>query len=76
MTVVSLYAMDWGTYYDQMSKDAEFKLVKGWVHGQIVAETDEHLAIAQQVFDEGDVRVVVTIPRMCVLKRIDHGVMT
>lgn len=70
--IVSIYAMDWGTYYDQVSKDIDFKLVKGWVHGQIIKETEDFLAVAQQVFDEGDVRVVVTIPKACILERIDH----
>lgn len=73
MKVVSLYAMDWGTYHDQTSINTEFKLVKGWIHGQIIQENDEYLALAQQVFDEGDVRIVVTIPKVCIIKRVDHA---
>ena len=70
--IVSIYAVDWGTYYEQVSRNTDFKIVKGWVHGQVVKEEEEYLVIAQEVFDEGDVRIVVTIPKVCIIRRVDH----
>lgn len=72
MQVVSIRAVDWGIYGEQMPADSDFQIVTGWIHGQIIKETDEFLAIAFQVFDDGGVRHVATIPKVCILGRIEH----
>lgn len=70
--VVSVKAVDWGMYGEQVSRDTDFQMVTGWVHGEVVKEDDSLIAIAHQVFDAGDVRHVVVIPKVCILERIDH----
>ena len=72
MNVVSVYAVDWGMYAEQLHHSHEFEYVIGWVHGAIVKETDDFIAIAHQNFDSGDVRHVSTIPKVCILRRIDY----
>jgi hypothetical protein len=72
MQAVSIRAVDWGMYSEQVSRDTDFQMVTGWVHGQIIKETEEIIAIAHQVFDAGDVRHVVVIPKVCILERINH----
>lgn len=66
-TIVSFRA--WG--YKQPFASGDFQTVIGWIHGQIVKETDESIVIAFQVFDDG-VRHVVTIPTECILERIEY----
>lgn len=70
--IVSIQAVDWGMYSEQMSRNHDFQMVTGWVHGEVVKETDDLLVIAHQSFDGGDVRHVVVIPKACILKRVDH----
>lgn len=71
-TIVSVRAVDWGIYGEQMPADHNFAIVTGWIHGQIVKETDEFVAIAFQVFDDGGVRHVATIPKVCILERVER----
>jgi hypothetical protein len=71
-TIVSVRAVDWGIYGEQMPADSDFQIVTGWIHGQIIKETDEFIAIAFQVFDDGGVRHVATIPKVCILERIER----
>lgn len=74
MKVVSILALDWGMYSEQVSADYEFECITGWVHGQVVRETETFVAIAHQVFHAGvDVRHVVVIPKVCIIQRVDHA---
>jgi hypothetical protein len=74
MKIVSILAMDWVMYSEQISADYEFEPVAGWVHGQVVRETETSVAIAHQVFHEGgEVRHVVVIPKVCIIQRVDHA---
>lgn len=68
----SIKAVDWGMYGEQVSRDTDFQLIVGWVHGEVIKETSDLIAIAHQVFDGGDVRHVVVIPKVCILERRDH----
>lgn len=72
--IVSIQAVDWGMYSEQVDTDSEFEPINGWVHGAIVRESAEFVAIAHQTFHDGvQVRHVVAIPKACILQRIEHG---
>ena len=60
--VVCITAHDWGMYNEQVSKDTEFDIVKGKIYGEIVRVFDDGIAIAPQVFADGGVRCVLTVP--------------
>lgn len=68
---ISVYAVDWHQYKGQHNpKDGEpYSAIKGWVSGSLIEETVNHLTIALTVFDTGDVRDVVVIPKCCVIHK-------
>ncbi len=72
----SIRAADWGIYSEQLPADHDFQIVTGWIHGHVVKETDEFIALAFQVFDDGGVRHVVTVPKVCILERIERDATT
>lgn len=71
LEIVAVYASDWGAYCDQVSRDHEFVMVRGWVVGELVREDDQTLVIAHHSFTGGDLRHVTTIPLANVLGRWD-----
>ena len=70
--IVSIQAVDWGMYAEQVSRDTDFQIIIGWVHGEVIKETADLIVIAHQVFEAGDVRHVVVIPKVCILSRVTH----
>ncbi len=60
--IVCITAHDWGVYNEQMHKDSEFIIVRANIYGEVVKVFDDGVAIAPQVFDDGGVRGVLTIP--------------
>lgn len=61
--LVAIYASDWGFYSEQISLTYDFELVKGWIYGRVVKETDDMIVVAHQVFDSEEGRHVSTIPK-------------
>lgn len=58
-----------------MPADDDFQLVYGWVIGELVLEDEDKLIIAHHSFkDEGQVRHITTIPKVCVIKRFDFEI--
>ena len=71
--IIAIYAEDWNQYIIQHNpKTGEaYSVANGWVMGGLIEETEKHLVIASTIFDSGDVRGVVVIPKCCILKRVD-----
>ena len=69
--IVAVYASDWGMYAEQISRSHDFKVIRGWVFGELVSETDAHLVIAHHSFEDGDLRHVTTIPKVNIMGRWD-----
>lgn len=69
--LIAVYAIDWNQYTGQHNpKEGEpYSQAKGWVIGGLVEETDEHLSIAGTIFDFGDVRNAVVVPKPCIIER-------
>lgn len=70
--VVCITAHDWGIYHEQMSKDSDFGIVRANIYGEVVKVFDDGIAIAQQVFDDGGVRGVLTLPWSAIEKVITY----
>jgi len=72
--LVKVKAVDWG-YRDDSDgyeiKEGGFTPYIGWLHGQIVEETDDYLAIAHETFENNRVRKVTSIPKSAILERVD-----
>lgn len=60
--VVKVTAVDWGIMHEQISKEADFRIVRGIIYGQVVKVNDNLMTIAPQVFEDEDVRCALTIP--------------
>ena len=71
VTVVAVYASDWGTFGDQVTRDHEFAFVRGWVYGELVAEDADKLVVAHHAFDDDGLRHVTILPKVNVLRRLD-----
>lgn len=64
--VVAIRAVDWAVYNEQVARDYDWRIVQATIYGQVVAIRDGGMAIASQVFDEGDVRNTLVIPLVCI----------
>lgn len=60
--VVEIHAVDWAFEDMQLSATAPFDIVRATVYGQVLRVTDEFVTVVQQVFDNGDVRCVLSMP--------------
>lgn len=71
--LIMVYAVDWHQYNGQHDpKGSEpYRTMKGWMVGFLLEETEEHLAIVHTVFETGDVRYVVVVPKCTVIERRD-----
>jgi hypothetical protein len=67
LTIVCIQAVDWAMHHGQVAHDSGFEVVRGWISGFLVEETDEHIALTQQWFNSGDVRQTISIPKVCIL---------
>lgn len=66
---VAVDAVDWASYNAQRYTATEaFDIVRGRVYGQVVRVTDEMIAVAMQVFEDGGVRNVVALPWVTVTR--------
>ncbi len=60
--MVCITAVDWGLYHEQLPRDTAFQIVRGKLYGEVVCVFVEGVALAPQVFTDGGVRNVLTIP--------------
>lgn len=66
---VAVTAVDWAIHSAQRYEATEaFDVVRGTIYGQVVRATDEMIAVAMQVFDDGGVRCVLALPWVTVEK--------
>lgn len=70
--IVYIKAVDWGVHSEQVDCDypASMPIVVGELVGFIVDENDERVVIAQQVFADGGMRALLSIPRVCIRELI------
>lgn len=53
---------------------ATMPLLVGNLVGFLVDENEERLVLAQQVFNDGGLRTLLSIPKVCIIERYDLGV--
>lgn len=66
---VRIVAVDWNRHLYQINPsdvEKDVRLVRATIYGQIVKLDGELLAVAPQVFENGDSREVLAIPIACV----------
>jgi len=72
--LVKVKAVDWG-YWDDPGgyeiKEGAFKTYIGWLHGQVIEETDEYIAIGHETFEGNKVRKTTSIPKSAILEIIE-----
>lgn len=62
-SVVEVTAVDWGTYLEQQfPAGTKFSIVYGKVYGRVIDMDNDQIVLAMQVFQDGGVRGVITIP--------------
>lgn len=69
--IVVAYASDWGVLSEQIERDEDIPVVRGWVVGELVKETKDALVIAHHSFDDGHIRHVTTMPKVNIETRRD-----
>ena len=63
-----VYATDWNQYQGQHNpKHENYEPARAWLTGFLLEENPSHITLALTVFENGDVREVVCIPRSCIL---------
>jgi hypothetical protein len=70
-TIVSITAVDWAIYTEQMPVKSEFKMIRGDIVGFLVQEDDDKIVLAMQWFQDGDIRPTLVVPKVCILTRED-----
>lgn len=70
---MSIKAIDWCYYSDiYYTVDNDFPLIDGEIVGMVVKETDEYIAIAHQLFEDGKkTRHVTSIPKVTIKEIIE-----
>jgi len=67
--IAVVWALDWALVSEQVNPPLpKFYPVRGTVVGFIVDETDEHIALAHQSFEDGGYRNIVTLPKVCITR--------
>lgn len=61
-SIVAVHALDWAVYEQQLPRNSSWKIVEAMIYGEVVAANGEFVAIAHQVFVDGDVRNVLVVP--------------
>lgn len=66
---VLIYAVDWNQYGGQHNprRGDPYRPERAWIVGLLLEECESHITIAFTVFENGDVRDVVCIPKVCVM---------
>lgn len=70
--IIAVYAQDWNQYSEQHNPvpHSDYAPAIGWVIRVLVEETSNHITIASTIFDSGQVRNAVVVPKCCVIHRI------
>lgn len=72
MQIIAIYANDWAMYSDEMPRNGDFSIVRGWIVGALVMEDDTKIVLAHEWFPGDDkVRCTSVIQKHCVEQRID-----
>ncbi len=66
--VVAVEAVDWGIFNETYQANTNFAVVRGTIYGTVVKCDDELIALAFQVFDDGGLRFVLSVPWVTVEK--------
>lgn len=64
--VVAICAVDWAICEGQTPRNYNYRIVHGVLYGEVIAYVDGGIAIAPQVFVDGDVRGALVIPLVCI----------
>lgn len=64
--VVAVTAVDWGIYASQVHRDDKFSIVYATLYGEVVEVMDDGIVLAPQVFNDGGLRSVLTVPTVCI----------
>ena len=76
---IRVKARDWCLTESQWRVDSRWYPVTGYISGWLIDESDDHIAIGQQLFyEEGDdahwkTRYTITIPKETILEREDSN---
>ena len=72
--LVKVKAIDWGFWDDpsgyRVDEDA-FEPYIGWLYGQVVVETEDYISIAGEVFEDGRVRKVTSVPKSAIIEIVE-----
>ena len=68
---VFIKAVDWGYHNEQVEPGYKMEMVVGSIVGILVEEDDEKVVLAFQVFDDGGMRNLLSIPKRCIIERFD-----
>lgn len=64
--VVLVKAVDWALHSEQTSRNHKYHCIHAKIYGEVVALTEESIAIAPQVFEDDEVRCTLVVPFVCV----------
>lgn len=67
---VYIEAVDWGVCSEQVAAGYSMPIVRGGVIGIVVDEDDDRMVLAQQIFDDGGMRALLSIPKVCISRRL------
>jgi len=73
--VVKITAVDW-SYTDDaegysLHVDDQFLPIQGDIYGKVIEESDDHIALAMEVFEGEDVRKVESIPKSAIIEIVE-----
>ncbi len=64
--VVAVTAVDWGIYDGQVQRGNKFSIVYATLYGEVVELLEDGIVLAPQVFNDGGLRSVLTVPTVCI----------
>lgn len=68
-SIVVLEAVDWGVYAEKVPPDTGWSLPVAYLAGTLLAENDEKVVLAAQLFGDGSSRFIMIIPKVCIKQR-------
>jgi len=74
--LVKVKAVDWGFYDDSGGYQVDEEVLRpfiGWLYGQVVIETDDFISITAEVFEDGRVRKVTSVPKSAIREIIEFS---
>jgi len=73
--VVKITAVDW-SYTDDaegysLHVEDQFLPIRGEAYGRVIEESDDHIAIAMEIFEGEDVRKVESFPKSAIIEIVE-----